>query len=51
MLSLISVFMKLLLAIIVVALIAGSLFSDYKWRSWMAARKRENDHSNSRSER
>jgi hypothetical protein len=31
--------MKILLAIIVVSLVAASIYADYKWRQWMAARK------------
>ena len=37
--------MKILLAIIVVLLVAASLFADYKWRRWMAARKAEHERS------
>lgn len=33
--------MKLLLAILAAALVAASLFADYKWRQWIAARKRD----------
>lgn len=39
--------MKLLLAIVVVLLVAGSLYADYKWRRWMAARKNEHDRPDS----
>jgi hypothetical protein len=35
--------MKLLLGILVLVLVAVSLVADYKWRQWMAARKRERD--------
>lgn len=35
--------MKLLLGILVVVLVAGSLFADYKWRQWMAARRRDRE--------
>jgi hypothetical protein len=35
--------MKVFLAIFVVLIIGGSLFADYKWRQWMAARRREHD--------
>jgi hypothetical protein len=35
--------MKVFLAIFIVVMIAGSLFADYKWRQWMAARRRERD--------
>jgi general stress protein CsbA len=33
--------MKILIAILVILLIAASLFADYKWRQWIAARKRD----------
>jgi general stress protein CsbA len=33
--------MKLALAILAVLLIAASLYADYKWRQWIAARKRD----------
>ena len=33
--------MKTFLAIVAVLVIAGSLFADYKWRQWMAARRRD----------
>lgn len=33
--------MKLLIVIVVIALVAGSLFADYKWKRWMAERKRD----------
>jgi len=36
--------MKLLLAIAVILLIAASLYADYKWRKWMAARRGQCDH-------
>jgi hypothetical protein len=32
--------MKILLAIIAAAIVVGSLYADYKWRQWMAARRR-----------
>jgi hypothetical protein len=35
--------MKLALAIVAVFIIAASIFADWKWRQWMAARKRERD--------
>jgi hypothetical protein len=35
--------MKIVLAIVAVLVVAGSLFADYKWRQWMAARRRERD--------
>jgi len=33
--------MKIFLGILVAVLVAGSLFADYKWRQWMAARRRD----------
>jgi hypothetical protein len=33
--------MKILLGIFVILAIAVSLFADYKWRQWMAARRRD----------
>jgi hypothetical protein len=33
--------MKILLCILAVLIIAASLFADYKWRQWMAARRRD----------
>ncbi len=33
--------MKILAAIAVVLLLAGLLLADYRWRQWMAARRRE----------
>lgn len=35
--------MKWLLAILAILFLAGSIFADYKWRQWMAARRRERD--------
>jgi hypothetical protein len=35
--------MNIALVIIVVLIIAGSLFADYKWRQWMAARREDRD--------
>jgi hypothetical protein len=32
--------MKILLAILAVVLVAGSFYADYKWRQWIAARRR-----------
>jgi hypothetical protein len=42
--------MKILLAIIVV-IIAGSLYADYRWRKWVNARRRERDGANSSARR
>ncbi len=33
--------MKIIFAIVAVVILAASLYADYKWRSWMAARKRD----------
>jgi general stress protein CsbA len=33
--------MKFLLAIVIAILIAASIFADYKWRKWIADRKRD----------
>jgi len=33
--------MKIIVIVVVVALVAASVFADYKWRQWMAARHRE----------
>ncbi len=35
--------MKLILAIVVIAIIAGSFYADYRWRKWIAARRRERE--------
>jgi len=35
--------MKMLLGILVLVVIGASAFADYKWRAWMAARKRERE--------
>jgi hypothetical protein len=32
--------MKILLAILAVVLVVASIIADYKWRQWMAARRR-----------
>jgi len=37
--------MKLVLIVVVFLILAGSLVADYKWRQWMAARRRERDGS------
>ena len=39
--------MTLILAILAALVLAGSLFADYKWRKWIAARRR--DQSNDRN--
>jgi hypothetical protein len=33
--------MKIFLGIVAVIVIAASFFADYKWRQWMAARRRD----------
>ncbi len=33
--------MKLLLVIAAVLVLAGSFYADYKWRHWMAERRRD----------
>jgi hypothetical protein len=33
--------MKILLGILAAVLIAAFVFADYKWRHWMAARRRD----------
>ena len=38
--------MKLLLAIVAVVFVAGSIFADYKWRQWIAARRRDRNDRN-----
>jgi hypothetical protein len=35
--------MKLILTVVAVLVLAGILVGDYKWRQWMAARRRERD--------
>jgi hypothetical protein len=35
--------MKIILGILAIVVIAASLFADYKWRQWMAARKRDRE--------
>ena len=37
--------MKLVLIVVVGLVLAGSLLADYKWRQWLAARRRERDGS------
>jgi len=34
---------KVALAIIFFVIVAGSLLADYKWRQWMAARRRDHE--------
>jgi len=33
--------MKWLVAILVILVIAGSIYADYRWRRWMADRRRD----------
>ena len=33
--------MKILLGILALILVAASVYADYKWRQWMAARRRD----------
>jgi hypothetical protein len=33
--------MKIILGILAILIIAASLFADYKWRHWIAARRRD----------
>jgi hypothetical protein len=35
--------MKLALAVIVILVVVLSFFADYKWRRWMAERRRDRD--------
>jgi hypothetical protein len=35
--------MKILVGIVAVVLVAVSLIADYKWRKWMAERRRERE--------
>jgi len=35
--------MLLVLGIVALVIVAFSIFADYKWRKWMAARKAERD--------
>lgn len=36
--------MKIILAILALLVIAATVFADYKWRQWMAARRRDRQH-------
>ena len=38
--------MKTLLAIVIVVVVLASFFADYKWRRWIAARRRDRDGNN-----
>jgi len=35
--------MKIFLGILAIVLVAASVFADYKWRRWMAARRRDRE--------
>lgn len=39
--------MKMVVIAVVLLVVIGSLVADYKWRQWMAARRRERDAENS----
>lgn len=43
--------MKLVLIIVAILVLLGSLVADYKWRQWMAARRRERDEADSSTRR
>jgi hypothetical protein len=43
--------MMILLAIVVIVLLAGSFYADYKWRQWISARRRDRSQSNSSTHR
>ena len=43
--------MKLVLIAVAVLVLAGSLVADYKWRQWMAARRRERNQPDPRASR
>jgi hypothetical protein len=36
--------MKIILGILALVLVAASVVADYKWRQWMAARRRDRQH-------
>ncbi len=38
--------MEILLTVIAVVMVAASIFADYKWRRWMAARRNERQNEN-----
>jgi len=33
--------MRIFVSIVVIVVIAGSIYADYKWKQWMAARRRD----------
>jgi general stress protein CsbA len=35
--------MKIVAIVVVVVLVAASVFADYKWRQWMATRRRDRE--------
>jgi len=43
--------MKLILIVVAVLVLAGSLVADYKWRQWIAARRRERNEPDRRAGR
>jgi hypothetical protein len=38
--------MKLLLAIVAVVIVAASILAEYKWRQWIATRRRDGNDTN-----
>ena len=40
--------MKIVVFLLAAVVLAASLLADYKWRSWMAARKREREEQDRR---
>ncbi len=38
--------MKIVLIVVAILVLAGSFVADYKWRQWLAARRRERDSGN-----
>jgi hypothetical protein len=43
--------MKFVLIAAAIPVLAGPFIADYRWRQWMAARRRGRDHSNRESRR
>ncbi len=43
--------MKLVFVVVAILVLAGSFIADYKWRQWIAARRRERDDSNPENRR
>ena len=42
--------MKVFLGIFALALVAATIFADYKWKQWIAARRQEREHTNRRDD-